>query len=63
MRLVKARASDIRANLAKLEPRFIAVLVYGRDEGMVRERADILARQIVEDVSDPFPPSGWMPTR
>ena len=52
--MVKARASDVRANLAKLEPRFIAVLVYGRDEGMVRERAQILARQIVEDVNDPF---------
>lgn len=52
--MVKAKASDIRANLAKLEPRFTAVLVYGRDEGMARERADILARQIVEDVADPF---------
>lgn len=52
--MVKARASDIRANLARLEARYCAVLVYGRDEGLVRERADQLARQIVEDVSDPF---------
>lgn len=52
--MVKARASDIRANLAKLEPRFIAVLVYGRDEGQVRERADSLAKQIVQDPGDPF---------
>ncbi len=52
--MVKARASDIRANLNALEPRYVAVLVYGRDEGMVRERADLLARQIVEDTSDPF---------
>lgn len=52
--MVKARASDIRANLARLEQRFVAVLLYGRDEGMVRERGEILARQIVDDISDPF---------
>jgi DNA polymerase-3 subunit delta len=52
--LVKAKASDIRANLARLEQRFSAVLLYGRDEGMVRERGEILARQIVDDINDPF---------
>ena len=30
------------------------VLVYGADAGMVRERADLLARSAVEDLSDPF---------
>lgn len=31
-----------------------AVLLYGPDGGLVRERAQILARAIVEDLSDPF---------
>lgn len=31
-----------------------AVLLYGPDSGLVRERAQILARAIVEDLSDPF---------
>lgn len=31
-----------------------AVLLYGPDEGLVRERADILARKLVPDFKDPF---------
>lgn len=31
-----------------------AVLLYGPDSGLVRERAQILARSVVEDLSDPF---------
>jgi len=31
-----------------------AVLLYGPDGGLVRERAQVLARAIVDDVSDPF---------
>ena len=31
-----------------------AVLLYGPDNGLVRERAQILARSVVEDLSDPF---------
>ena len=32
----------------------VAVLVYGPDQGMVRERASALARSIVPDLNDPF---------
>ena len=31
-----------------------AVLLYGADDGLIRERADIVARSVVEDPSDPF---------
>lgn len=31
-----------------------AILVYGPDTGLVRERADILARTVVPDLADPF---------
>ena len=31
-----------------------AVLIYGHDRGMIKERAAMLAKQAVEDVNDPF---------
>ncbi|MBX3481301.1 MAG: DNA polymerase III subunit delta [Caulobacter sp.] len=42
-RLLKSPPGDIRA-----------VLLYGRDRGGVRERADALARTITPDLNDPF---------
>lgn len=36
------------------EPRPGAVLIYGPDAGLVRERADILAKKLVADFKDPF---------
>lgn len=35
-------------------PELLAVLLYGPDDGMVRERARLLAGKVVEDVRDPF---------
>src|SRR5258708_10457978 len=32
----------------------VAALVYGPDQGMVRERAAALARSVVADLNDPF---------
>jgi len=32
----------------------VAVLLYGPDGGLVRERADALARSVVDDLADPF---------
>src|SRR5258708_8919168 len=32
----------------------VAALVYGPDQGMVRERAAALARSVVPDLNDPF---------
>ena len=35
-------------------PELLAVVLYGPDEGLVRERARLLAGKIVEDLRDPF---------
>lgn len=51
---MKAQARDIGDALRALDPRFIAVLVYGPNEGLVRERADAFASQVVKDLKDPF---------
>jgi len=40
--------------LARLPEQIGAVLLYGPDNGVVRERAERLARSIVEDLRDPF---------
>ncbi len=52
--MVKARASDIQRQIQNLDPKFRVVLIYGPDEGLVRERADIISRQVVDDLNDPF---------
>jgi len=51
---VKPRAADIEALVRNLDPAYRTVLVYGPNEGLVRERADTIAAQIVDDLSDPF---------
>ena len=52
--MVKAKTADINANLKKLNPAFKAVLVYGQDAGLVRERADLISKQVVDNLNDPF---------
>lgn len=52
--MVKAATRDIPQHLKSLAPQFAAVLVYGPNEGLVRERAQQLARQVVADLNDPF---------
>lgn len=39
---------------AKPPAKLVAALVYGPDQGLVRERAEKLTKSVVEDVSDPF---------
>ena len=39
-------------------PELLAVVLYGPDEGLVRERARLLAGQVVEDIQDPFRVAG-----
>ena len=51
MRLPAAR---IAAFLQRPDPAIRAVLLYGPDTGLVRERADILARTVCPDLRDPF---------
>jgi DNA polymerase III subunit delta len=52
--MVKIKTHEIKGHLQKLGTAFSGVLVYGPDEGLVRERADIISRQITPDLSDPF---------
>lgn len=51
---MKAAPRDIAGVLRKLDPGIHAVLVYGPNEGLVRERGDMLARQVVPDLRDAF---------
>lgn len=52
--MVKAAARDIRGYLSKLPSPIRVVLIFGRDEGLVREYGEKIGRQIVDDLSDPF---------
>ncbi len=51
---MKLNKNDIAAQVKKLNPAYRALLIYGRDEGLVRERADLIAKQLVKDLRDPF---------
>ena len=51
---MKVAAGRIDAFLRAPDNAARAILVYGPDTGLVRERADILAKTVVADISDPF---------
>ena len=51
---MKLAPSRIAAFLQRPDPEIRAVLLYGPDEGLVRERAEILARTVCPDLQDPF---------
>lgn len=51
---MKVKPRDIPAILKRLDPTVRGVLIFGRDEGLVRERAEKIGKQIAEDLSDPF---------
>jgi DNA polymerase-3 subunit delta len=40
--------------VAKPDPKLRAILVYGPDSGLVRERAESLAKSVASDLEDPF---------
>ena len=48
------KGREIEAFLKKRDAGAKAILVYGPDEGLVRERADRLAMSVVPDLKDPF---------
>ncbi|MEZ5896226.1 MAG: DNA polymerase III subunit delta [Parvularculaceae bacterium] len=52
MTALKGKAID--AFVAKRDPKVAAILIYGPDAGLVRERADAIARQITPDFKDAF---------
>lgn len=51
---MKLTGSAVQAFLKSPDPRIHSVLVYGPDEGLVRERLDRLMRHVVDDPQDPF---------
>ena len=51
---MKIQSRQIETFLRGPDPAIRAVLVYGPDTGLVRERAETLARGVVEDLTDPF---------
>ncbi len=51
---MKLAAARTDAFLRSPDPAVRAVLIYGPDAGLVRERADTIAKTVVADLSDPF---------
>jgi len=51
---VKIPPARLNGFLRQPGPEFIAVLFFGPDQGLVHERAQMLARTVVDDLSDPF---------
>lgn len=52
--MVDLKGRAIERFLARRDPNILAVLIFGPDQGLVRERADIIARQVTPDLKDPF---------
>ena len=52
--MILSKRPDIERFLAKPDPQVRAVLIYGRDLGVVRDRAEQLAGKVVERPDDPF---------
>jgi len=52
--MVALKGRAIKEFLADRNKAVAAVLIYGPDAGLVRERADVLARTVVQDFKDPF---------
>jgi DNA polymerase-3 subunit delta len=48
------KSGDAERYVSRPPPGLVAALIYGPDQGLVRERADKLARTVVPDLSDPF---------
>lgn len=51
---MKIAGARVESFVRKPDPNATAILVFGPDRGLVRERADALARTAVEQLSDPF---------
>lgn len=51
---MKIAPAQINGFLAKPPPQIRLILIYGPDQGLVRERADMLAKKLVPDLNDPF---------
>ena len=51
---MKISAGRVDGFIARPDPAVAAMLVYGPDSGLIHERAMLLAKNVVEDLSDPF---------
>lgn len=51
---MKLQAREAEAFVRRPRPDIRAVLLFGTDAGLIRERAKTIARSVVEDLSDPF---------
>lgn len=51
---ILSKRPDVERFLGKPDPQFRAAVIYGRDRGGVRERADKLARAVTANPDDPF---------
>lgn len=51
---MKLNGARIEAFLKAPDRNALAILVYGPDSGLIKERLDRLAKTVVEDLSDPF---------
>ena len=51
---MKLAAARVEGFLRQPDPEIHAVLLYGPDAGLVRERAETLARGVCPDLHDPF---------
>lgn len=51
---MKLQGAAVERFLARPDPAIRAIVVYGSDEGLVRERAARLCRHVVPDLNDPF---------
>ena len=51
---MKLQVRQIDSFIAGGAEKVAAVLFYGPDTGLVRERADMLAKKVVADLDDPF---------
>ncbi|MBT3767314.1 MAG: DNA polymerase III subunit delta [Rhodospirillaceae bacterium] len=52
--MVKISGAKVESFINNPDPAIRAVLVYGPDQGLVHERAILLAKLIVDDLNDPF---------
>jgi len=51
---MKIKPASAAAFVKRPDPAVRAVLVYGPDRGLARERVDALTRTVVDDIADPF---------
>lgn len=48
------KSSDAERYVSRLPPGIVAALIFGPDQGLVRERAEVLAKTVVPDLKDAF---------